>query len=246
MHAMEGRDIQTQFRQSFFPVTQAIYLKAPVLPSTLPMHLFWILIIWRNGQIPARHLIWPNSWQDALATWLAADQAERLLQDFRVPRAVFSKTEGKQHMQHQKTCEDLVKKTCTLADQNVVAADGYSARRLGDPNFPWLRCSTRMAQEGCLSRSWWKWCPCQAESSFQCLLLRLSSLYYNYNAIAKYEVRNYKPWLLSSILVSSYPQSFEVSGNNFTESELEETIGLGKVWLPVYFFNRLHMMCLAS
>ena len=58
-------------------------------------------------------------------------------------------------MQHQKACEDRVKKTCTLADQNVVA-DGYSARRLGDPNFRWLRCSTRMAQEGCLSRSWWK------------------------------------------------------------------------------------------
>ena len=30
-------------------------------------------------------------WQDALATWLAADQAERLLQDFRVPRAVYKR-----------------------------------------------------------------------------------------------------------------------------------------------------------
>ena len=150
-------------------------------------------------------------------------------------------------MQHQKTCEDLVKKTCTLADQNVVAADGYSARRLGDPNFRWLRCLTRMAQEGCLSRSWQKWCPCQAEmSSFQCFAFK--AVKFILQSQCNHEIRSTQlqtlacvqyPGILFSLILWSVRKQLHWIGAWGDHC-------LGEVWQPDYFFYRLQMMCLLS
>lgn len=197
--------------------------------------------------LKSRHLIWPNSvgrmpWPHG---WLQIKRRDCC--KISVCRGLFYRRPNVNNTCNNKTCEDFVKTTCTLADQNVVAADGYSARRLGDTNYAWLRCLTRMAQEGCLSRSWRKWCPCQAEMSSSsvwiygcqvCTTITMQSRRYRSTQLQTLAFVQYPGILFSLILWSVRKQLHWIGawGDHC----------LGKVWQPDYFFNRLHMMCLLS